>query len=201
MCKTTGGRLQLVRESLEMNQQEMALLLGVGQGTISAMELRDTPIKKKYLDMLEREHKVSPAYVQSGVGEMFLAGAVVSEPKVSYGRIVDFNEHGMRARFQAQVNDYMRKFRVNQKEVASEFQINETYLSKVMNDMKHISLAMLLKAHRYGKFNLNFTASGEGGYYMGEGNVELMKQIKELQQLVHVLNENARLKSGEKNRA
>jgi transcriptional regulator with XRE-family HTH domain len=199
MLKTTGGRLHYVRKQLGLNQSQLAELFGLkGNSAVSYMESRDTALPKEYLKIMEEKYMVSPMYLQMGEGPMFLPGAKVEEPEVTYtARKKDFSLVGVRARFQEQVNDYQRKHGVEyRKEIAKLWDLNVSHLNGVMNDLKDINIGMLLKAHMHGKLNLNYTASGEGGFYVGDESSSLLKRIRELEDVVAIFKESIALREG-----
>lgn len=198
MLKTTGARLQAVRKRLELTQLEMATLFGLKEnGPISYMERRNTPVKSEYLDKLREKYDVNPSYIQMGEGPMFLKVDMAKEDSQQYGTPrIDLTEVGVRARFQLQAKDYQERNGIAyQKDVADAWHLDRSHFSAVMNDLKEITLPMLFKAHQHGHINLNYTASGEGGYYVGEGNAALLKRITELELVVDVLKENSSLKA------
>jgi len=199
MLKTTGARLQQVRRQLGLSQQQLAELFGLkGNAAVSYMESRDTALPKQYLSALQERYGVSPSYLQMGEGAMFLAGHEVAEKDVVYdGNPNNLSLTAVRARFQEQVNDYLVKHNLDsRKELAERWKINVSHLNGVMSDLRDVTLPMLLKGQVHGKLNLNYTASGEGGFYVGDGDAVLVKRVKELELVVEVLKENVSLREG-----
>lgn len=189
MLKTTGGRFKQVRELLKLSGAELGKQLRISQGAVSAIEKRDTPIKNKHLNYLHQQHGINPAYIQSGIGEIKTEEQLAKEPEVIY-ETFDWSEIGVRARFQEQIKEILNSTGIEKQELAKRWDINNTHLSKVMNDLQDVTLSMLIKASRHGKLNLNYTVAKEGGLFIGdESNKD--KRIKELEMLVELLKEKA----------
>lgn len=71
--KTQGQRLKIIRATLGLHQKEIAEKLGIKQGTYSGYEGRDIPLSHRIRDRLIYELKVSPLFLDNGVGDPFLS--------------------------------------------------------------------------------------------------------------------------------
>lgn len=179
------GRLREARIKLKKEQVDFYTVLELSQTAYSNREAGKTPITIKELEILEKEFRISKVWILTGDGYMLLSKpGEVNEPMET---VFDFSENGLRSRFQEAIRDYMEKHSIKeQRDVAAKANMNETQLSKVMNDSKFVSMNMLINAHRFLNFNLNYMSGGIGGYYLGEGSASDKKRIAELEELLNL---------------
>jgi len=69
---SVGKRLILLRKTLDLNQTDMAMVMGCSQVNISQYEKDDTTMSIKYLIPLRKAYNVNLDWLLLGLGEMFL---------------------------------------------------------------------------------------------------------------------------------
>jgi len=68
-----GARLIILRKILDINQSEMAMVMGCTQGTVSLYEKDGTTMSVKCLSPLRKAYNVNLDWLLHGVGEMFMS--------------------------------------------------------------------------------------------------------------------------------
>lgn len=188
---TIHSRLKLGRELLKKSQADFFHVLGLSQGAYSKRESGITAITIKELELLEENFGLSKVWVLTGDGPE-LIGSTKSQRS---SELLSFTTTGLRARFQECIRDYQERKKINRKQIAEELHIGETYLSKLMNSEKEVTVQVLIDVQRYGNFNLNYIAGAVGGFYVGENNYSEQKRIQDLEQQVQNLQQLVSLQS------
>ncbi len=195
---TIHGRLRKGRETLEKDQAQFAEALDMSQSAYSKRETGFTKVTFEQLQKLEMKFGLSTVWVLTGDGHQLIPKVgETQEPVVVY---FDWSINSFRARFQQAIKEYQEQNGIKSQKIVSErLHIGETFLSKVMNDSKDVSVEMLINAHRYGNFNLNYIAGAVGGVFIGDNNYSDKKRIAELEERVDELKQLVALLKGQKN--
>lgn len=69
--KEIGNRLKLLRQTLSLDQIDVARVMGVAQGNYSLREKGDFEMSTKHLLALKKAYKVNLNWLIAGEGEMF----------------------------------------------------------------------------------------------------------------------------------
>jgi len=77
---SVGERLILLRKTLDINQSDMAMVMGCTQGNISRYEKDGTIMSIKYLIPLRKAYNVNLDWLLLGRGEMFQPETYVQPP-------------------------------------------------------------------------------------------------------------------------
>ncbi|MBE6202546.1 MAG: helix-turn-helix domain-containing protein [Rikenellaceae bacterium] len=70
---TVGERLRLIRQQLEMTQEQLAQRLGVGKAALSMVETGKARLSTRNKNILVQDFNVNPDWVDTGHGPMFNA--------------------------------------------------------------------------------------------------------------------------------
>lgn len=71
MAEVKGRRIKLIRKELNMTQDSLAAVLGVGKSALSMIETGKTALSERNKNILIQELNVNPDWIESGRGEMF----------------------------------------------------------------------------------------------------------------------------------
>jgi len=74
-----GARLIILRKILDINQSEMAMVMGCTQGTVSLYEKDGTTMSVKCLSPLRKAYNVNLDWLLHGVGEMFMSDSYLQQ--------------------------------------------------------------------------------------------------------------------------
>jgi len=77
---SVGERLTLLRKALDINQTDMAMVMGCTQANISYFEKEGNMLSAKYLILLGETYSVNLNWLLLGIGEMFMTDNVVQQP-------------------------------------------------------------------------------------------------------------------------
>lgn len=67
----TEHRLKQLRRSLEMNQENLAKILGIGKTALSMIETGKASLTERNKSILVEKLNVNPSWIERGTGEMF----------------------------------------------------------------------------------------------------------------------------------
>ena len=70
---TVGERLRLIRQQLEMTQEQLAQRLGVGKAALSMVETGKARLSTRNKNILVQDFNVNPDWIDNGHGPMFNA--------------------------------------------------------------------------------------------------------------------------------
>ena len=68
---TPGGRVRSIRKELDMKQDELSSILGVGKSALSMIETGKAALSERNRNILVQELNVNPDWIETGKGEMF----------------------------------------------------------------------------------------------------------------------------------
>lgn len=69
--KRIGERIKLIRKELNMKQDELSAIFGVGKTAVSMIETGKAALSERNKNILIQELNVNPDWIESGSGEMF----------------------------------------------------------------------------------------------------------------------------------
>lgn len=70
---TVGERLRLIRQQLEMTQEQLAQRLGIGKAALSMIETGKANLSMRNKNILVQDFNVNPEWIDTGHGPMFNA--------------------------------------------------------------------------------------------------------------------------------
>ena len=68
---TPGGRIKLIRKELDMKQDDLAAILGVGKSALSMIETGRAALSERNKNIIVQELNVNPEWIESGRGDIF----------------------------------------------------------------------------------------------------------------------------------
>ena len=71
--ETVGERIRLMRKQLNLTQEQMAQLLGVGKAALSMIETGKARLSARNKNILVQDFNVNPDWIETGEGKMFNA--------------------------------------------------------------------------------------------------------------------------------
>lgn len=67
-----GERIKIVRDEIGLTQSDFASKIGIGQAALSALEKGVRSVTDRNIDLICREYSVSPDWLRTGEGDMFV---------------------------------------------------------------------------------------------------------------------------------
>lgn len=68
---SSGSRIRLIRKELNMKQDELSKILGVGKSALSMIETGKAALSERNKNILIQELNVNPDWIDTGAGDMF----------------------------------------------------------------------------------------------------------------------------------